>query len=281
MTYKVFLQNILSAIWALSALSVLCTVFTVSPDLWNGTVTGKYFWFFLSQTVFAGFTLLNVLLRKKKWSVSILDILVLVFIAYCSVNHLARDSGFEIKLYLLLFLGMFYVCLRVFIQTLNAAVWLLPAVIILAGFSESVTGLMQLYGFLHSNHSLYKITGHFFNPGPFSGFVALTVPLAAYYVVYYWNTARIRNNAIKATCLKNIHLTDKLKQVVRNAENIPLSMVVLSVLNLTGALLVIPAAMSRSAWFAITAGVLVVLVSRYGLSYRATAFFRRNKNVAY
>ena len=35
--------------------------------------------------------------------------------------------------------------------------------------------------------------------------------------------------------------------------------------------------MSRSAWFAITAGVLVVLVSRYGLSYRATAFFRRNK----
>lgn len=277
MTYKVFLQNILSAIWALSALSVLCTVFTVSPDLWNGTVTGKYFWFFLSQTVFAGFTLLNVLLRKKKWSVSILDILVLVFIAYCSVNHLARDSGFEIKLYLLLFLGMFYVCLRVFIQTLNAAVWLLPAVIILAGFSESVTGLMQLYGFLHSNHSLYKITGHFFNPGPFSGFVALTVPLAAYYVVYYWNTARIRNNAIKATCLKNIHWTDKLKQVVRNAENIPLSMVVLSVLNLTGALLVIPAAMSRSAWFAITAGVLVVLVSRYGLSYRATAFFRRNK----
>lgn len=277
MTYKVFLQNILSAIWALSALSVLCTVFIVSPDLWNGTVTGKYFWFFLSQTVFAGFTLLNVLLRKKKWSVSILDVLVLVFIAYCSANHLARDSGFEIKLYLLLFLGMFYVCLRVFIQTLNAAVWLLPAVIILAGFSESVTGLMQLYGFLHSNHSLYKITGHFFNPGPFSGFVALTVPLAAYYVVYYWNTARIRNNAIRATCLKNIHWTDKLKQVVRNAENIPLSIVVLSVLNLTGALLVIPAAMSRSAWFAITAGVLVVLASRYGLSYRATAFFRRNK----
>lgn len=277
MTYKVFFQDILSAIWALSALSVLCTVFTVSPDLWNGTVTGKYFWFFLSQTVFTGFTLLNVLLRKKKWSVSILDVLVLVFIAYCSANHLARDSGFEIKLYLLLSLGMFYVCLRVFIQTLDAAIWLLPAVIILAGFSESVTGLMQLYGFLHSNHSLYKITGHFFNPGPFSGFVALTVPLAAYYVVYYWNTARIRNNAIKATCLKNIHLTDKLKQVVRNAENIPLSMVVLSVLNLTGALLVIPAAMSRSAWFAITAGVLVVLVSRYGLSYRATAFFRRNK----
>ena len=277
MTYKVFLQNILSAIWALSALSVLSTVFTVSSDLWNGTVTGKYFWFFLSQTVFAGFTLLNVLLRKKKWSVSILDVLVLVFIAYCSANHLARDSGFEIKLYLLLSLGMFYVCLRVFIQTLNAAVWLLPAVIILAGFSESVTGLMQLYGFLHSNHSLYKITGHFFNPGPFSGFVALTVPLAAYYVVYYWNTSIIRINAIRATCLKNIHWTDKLKQVVRNAENIPLSMVVLSVLNLTGALLVIPAAMSRSAWFAITAGVLVVLVSRYGLSYRATAFFRRNK----
>lgn len=51
----------------------------------------------------------------------------------------------------------------------------------------------------------------------------------------------------------------------------------LSLLNLTTALLVIPAAMSRSAWLAIIAGVAVVLVVRHKLSNKAISFFRRNK----
>ena len=277
MTSKTILKGILSSIWVFSAIAVLSTVFVVVPNLWNGTVTGKYFWFFYAQAAFASLTALFVLFRRVKTRFSGLDIIIFLFFVYCLANHLARTDGYEIKFYLLLFLGAFYMCIKILLQYVKSARTILPVFLVAVGLAESVVGLRQLYGFDHSHHGLYRITGDFFNPGPFSGFVALTVPLAAYYVVYYWNTSIIRINAIRATCLKNIHWTDKLKQVVRNAENIPLSIVVLSVLNLTGALLVIPAAMSRSAWFAITAGVLVVLASRYGLYGRATTFFRRNK----
>ena len=46
MTSKTILKGILSSIWVFSAIAVLSTVFVVVPNLWNGTVTGKYFWFF-------------------------------------------------------------------------------------------------------------------------------------------------------------------------------------------------------------------------------------------
>ncbi len=38
-------------------------------------------------------------------------------------------------------------------------------------------GLLQLYGFCHSNHFLYRITGPFFNPGPYSGYLSMLLPV--------------------------------------------------------------------------------------------------------
>ena len=52
--------------------------------------------------------------------------------------------------------------------------WLL----ILAGAVEAVWGLLQVYGYVASNHSLYALTGSFYNPGPYSGFLAMCVPVA-------------------------------------------------------------------------------------------------------
>ena len=43
---------------------------------------------------------------------------------------------------------------------------------------EAVVALDQLYGDGMSNHALYGFTGTFLNPGPFSGFLAIGVPLA-------------------------------------------------------------------------------------------------------
>ena len=58
--------------------------------------------------------------------------------------------------------------------TRTIIVWLL----ILAGTIEAVWGLLQLYGYEPSNHSLYALTGSFYNPGPYSGFLAMCLPLA-------------------------------------------------------------------------------------------------------
>ena len=50
--------------------------------------------------------------------------------------------------------------------------------LIAAGAVEAVWGLLQVYGYEPSNHSLYALTGSFYNPGPYSGFLAMCLPLA-------------------------------------------------------------------------------------------------------
>ena len=276
MTSKTILKGILSSIWVFSAIAVLSTVFVVVPNLWNGTVTGKYFWFFYAQAAFASLTAIFVLFRSVKTRFSGLDIILFLFFVYCLANHLARTDGYEIKFYLLLFLGAFYMCIKILLQYVKSARTILPVFLVAVGLAESVVGLRQLYGFDHSHHGLYRITGDFFNPGPFSGFVALTVPLAVYYALSFWEKAEARVQQIQASFSRKALLVS-VRQTVWHEKNVYILIVCISILNIVAALLVIPAAMSRSAWFAITAGVLVVLASRYGLYGRATAFFRRNK----
>ena len=273
---KAILRGILPVAWVFSALAVLSTVFVVVPDLWNGTVTGKYFWFFYAQAVFAALTALFLLFRSIKIRLSGLDIILLLFIAYCSANHLARSDGYEIKFYLLLFLGAFYLCIRILLQHIKSARAILPVFLVAVGLVESVVGLRQLYGFDHSHHGLYRITGDFFNPGPFSGFVALTVPLAVYYALSFWGKAEARLQEIRASFSRKA-LPASVKQAVWHEKNVYILTVAISILNIVAALLVIPAAMSRSAWLAIIAGTLVVLTIRYGLSGRVKEFFRRDK----
>lgn len=55
--------------------------------------------------------------------------------------------------------------------------WVVVWVLIILGAFEALLGLQQLYGFASSNHSLFNLTGSFFNPGPYSGYLALIFPL--------------------------------------------------------------------------------------------------------
>ena len=52
-------------------------------------------------------------------------------------------------------------------------VWLLIAL----GTAEALYGFGQLMGLWPSGHSLYRLTGSFYNPGPYMGYLALSLPL--------------------------------------------------------------------------------------------------------
>ena len=54
--------------------------------------------------------------------------------------------------------------------------WLL----LLLGVLEAIKGFRQLYGFSASHHSLYALTGSFYNPGPYMGFLAVVLPVCLY-----------------------------------------------------------------------------------------------------
>ena len=54
---------------------------------------------------------------------------------------------------------------------------LLTWLLILTGAIETVWGLCQVYGYTSTTHSLYALTGSFYNPGPYSGFLAMCFPV--------------------------------------------------------------------------------------------------------
>jgi len=95
---------------------------------------------------------------------------------------------------------------------------------ILLGGYEAVLGLRQIYGLTYSNHSLFALTGSFFNPGPYSGYLALVFPIC---LNEYFRLKKISRISV---CAKIVHY------------------IALSVLLLI--ICVLPAGMSRSAWVA-------------------------------
>lgn len=73
--------------------------------------------------------------------------------------------------------------------------WILGS-IVAVGCLVAVWGLLQLYGYLPSNHNLFAITGPFYNPGPYSGYIAIIFCIALGcwlqsngYMRYVWFTA--------------------------------------------------------------------------------------------
>ncbi|MDD2953837.1 MAG: O-antigen ligase family protein [Parabacteroides sp.] len=98
-------------------------------------------------------------------------------------------------------------------------------VIIATGLIEAIWGFRQLQGWTYSNHSLFRLTGSFFNPGPYSGYLAVTLPVA---------------------------LGILLRQSKQNISCYFSAVCVLSII------VVLPAGMSRSAWIAATGSCLWV-----------------------
>ena len=66
------------------------------------------------------------------------------------------------------------------LQLLNM---LLVVAVCVWGIVEAGYGLMQVLGWRMSHHSLYSLTGHFNNPGPYGGFIACVMAVAGAWVV--------------------------------------------------------------------------------------------------
>ncbi len=94
----------------------------------------------------------------------------------------------------------------------TAVSWMLIA----CGALEAVWGILQVYGYEASRHALFALTGSFYNPGPYSGWQALVLPVC----LHEWLAGKKRFSGYAA-------------------------LVVMLLL-----LCVLPAGMSRSAWIA-------------------------------
>ena len=98
-------------------------------------------------------------------------------------------------------------------------------VLIALGGIEAIWGLRQIYGFAVSNHSLYALTGSFYNPGPYSGYLTMIFPLC----LHEW-----------------LNLKEKTERTWMEWGKYYMALGVMLLI-----LCVLPAGMSRSAWIAV------------------------------
>ena len=124
-------------------------------------------------------------------------------------------------------------------------------VLIVLGGMEAVWGLRQIYGLAVSNHSLYALTGSFYNPGPYSGYLAMIFPLC----LYEW-----------------LSLKEKTGRTWAEQGKYYIALGVMLLI-----LCVLPAGMSRSAWIAAAISGTWVYGMRVSWGSRLKEFERKYK----
>jgi tetratricopeptide (TPR) repeat protein len=245
-------KSAMAILWVLIPfLLVLSAVFVVSSDLANGVVSGKYFWFYGSMGLVSLFTVIKTLANRRPFRFSTTDLLVLLFAAAVYLpTYLQGDAvPNATKLTILTLLVVLYFSFRLVINTCNRKEniqQIFCLFIIFTGLVEAIWGLRQLYGFLPSQHSLFKLTGSFFNPGPYAGYLAMIFPLSLHF-------------ALRPFILHPSPYT---------FHPLPFTLHLVPAITCIAILLVLPAAMSRASWIAFIAGSAVVIYKKYPLFFR-------------
>jgi hypothetical protein len=166
---------------------------SIDNNLMNGTQSGKFFFF--TYSMMGILVLWSVLLFTKKGfrlptfakakvdrqvsgfkfqvtgfklQVTGIDLFLILFVGWVSFNKYLLHDIHALSLRYFELLGL--LTLYFIIRTLNSRyyIYLLLAICI-GGTIQAVYGNLQLWGYYPSNHGIFKMTGSFFNPGPYAG----------------------------------------------------------------------------------------------------------------
>ena len=221
---------------------VLSTVFALDDTLAIGVISAKYFWFYSAMGITSIVSLLVYGFGRNALKIYPVDILLVLFVGFVlTITYLNFNTPFTTKWILLLLLLVLFFYLRIALKDRNL-LYYLQIFLIITGLVEAIWGLRQLYGFTASNHNLFKLTGSFFNSGPYSGYLAVIAPLALYSI--------LKDKIV----FKRKFFVGYLPCYVRFT---------VSALTFVCIVLVLPAAMSRAAWIAMMAGCGFVITLKY------------------
>jgi O-antigen ligase len=247
---------------------LLASCFVINHDLFNGLITAKHLWVQMVALTVCVWLAIKMLILKSI-SFKPIDFIVLLLMVwmisseYFSLMPYAnfQDNSLQLFLYCGIYVFFRFLGNKPELQKYIITIYLFIVTI------ESIYGLMQLYGVAYSNHGLFNITGHFHNPGPFSGFVVSGLPMA---LGLYFETRR-REKEIKSYQLSLISNQseakyDKLTVIsflcslfkwIKDHNNKTLNYFAQFVIVVL--LLVLPAARSRAAWLGGIIGCLYIL----------------------
>lgn len=169
------------------------------------------------------------------------DLLILVMMIWLLLRYDMTLGLSPERFYFLTQCGVLWFILRIGLATYPLLSRLIPWVVLFMGFFEAILGFLQLYGYRSSHHGLFLLTGTFFNPGPYSGYLAIAFVVG----VGLYRTV--------------------MKRWLRYILCVVLGIIVC----------LLPAGMSRSAWFAAGLGCVGVFLMQPGTREWLTRFFSR------
>lgn len=238
---------------------VICTAFIVSSELANGVVSGKYFWFYTWIGISVAATTILFIIRHQQLRFSSLDLCVGLFWLGGIVAHLLSAHEINTKFVIYLCLGVLYILFRIVIVQRNYFHCFFIVSILATGLVEAIWGLRQLYGFIPSQHILFKTTGSFFNSGPYAGYLAMIVPMAFYYLIREY---KVINSKFHRRLIP-FYLRWGL-----------------SLASFVTILIILPSTMSRASWFASIGGCGVVGVMLFFRNHKIRNLLQTNKKLA-
>ena len=233
-------------------LPVLATVWIVDSGLPNGAVTGKYFWFYGAMVVISTIVFVSCLIERKKFRSIRQDFFVFLFCVSGLVLTWVHNRSISNKWVILLLVLPLYFCFRYTMQENRKSRYLMLFFLLFTGLFEALWGLGQLYGLYNSYHNLYPVTGSFFNPGPYAGYLSIVAPIAIFYCVF---DGRVFQRKLKIRYWP-FYLRGGL-----------------SILTIASILVILPSTMSRAAWIAFVSGIIWVFVFYYRRKRKTKKYF--------
>lgn len=203
----------------------------------DGNQVGKREFFALVSLVVSMCGVVSIWANKMRFT--LIDGLVLLLGGYVAVNYFMCDSLAFSRMVVFVMLIVLYFNLRLILSVNKNMIFVLIGVFLLSGTVEACIGIKQLLFAGASNHSLYKITGSFFNPGPLGGYMALVASVSLAVMVLEYKNILIKHNYL----------------------NICSAIYLISIIAFITSFLVLPASMSRTAWGAFIVSCLVVLMT--------------------
>ena len=207
--------------------------------------------------------------KKMNFRLNVLDGLVLAFALYILLNSFITDSPARISVAILMLLPVFYFDIRLITAANKKFTRYLVAMLLMAGLGQIYIGAKQLLGLAPSGNAIFNLTGSFYNPGPYAGFLSIIFTLALHEALSLYPDI-VNKFRIAGDCRK------RAKIMV----NIEVCIFLMAIPAGVAILILMPSTMSRMAWLAMAAGATIVLSARFKYAAKVSDFIKRRKSAS-
>jgi len=247
---------------AMSMLTILLSAvviylpFVAPPGFMQATQTGKTVYFLWALWLSLPFTVAVFFTRRhcKQNPLSITDLLFVAWIALIAFRALLHNGAYTLLWAEYAGLALLYVMLRLLPHVMH---WWLLAALLVSGLAQAVYGNLQLWGVYPSHHGIFKLTGGFFNPGPYAGYLAAVFPVA----LWVWLTSVMKGHRRPTTVIKASLNHQGIKTTLSRLKALLMDKgpAITAAATLLCMALVLPASQSRAAWVAIAVSTAYLL----------------------